>query len=163
MKSFLEIMHEATSADDLVATPPLPGGVYELEITKADPNAVLRFEFGDFPEGTPCLEIYFRPVAPVEVDESELEEVEDWKSKVVSLRCVGADDMVRFVDTRTKRGLVYDAGLDAADYFADGSFDIEQCCKDLKSKHVLGTIVQSPNKKDPERPYANLRGTSPVE
>lgn len=163
MKSFYDIMTEASSIDDVKTSPPLPAGVYELEITKADPEAELNFDFGDYPKGTKCLEVYLRPVSPVEVDEDELAEVEDWKTKVVSQRYVASEDVAKFMDTTSKRGLVYDAGLDPETFFADGHFDLEDLCRTLKGKRVLGTIVQSPNKKDPERPYVNLKRTAPLE
>lgn len=159
-KSFLDIITEARSSSDVKTGSPLPAGTYELEIVKANPEAVLRFAFGDFPEGTPCLEVFFRPVAPISVDEEALEDCEDWREQPVSLRFLSSSDATRFMDIETNRGLVCDAGLNPADYDTPEGIDLEGICADLKGRHVLGIVTHSPNKKDPERPYVNLKRTA---
>ena len=161
--TFLDVMQKASAFSDIKASPNLPTGTYELEITKADPNAVLKFTFGDFEEGTPCMEIFFRPVAAVDVDQDALDECEDWKSKVVSMRLLDADDALRLYDGETNRGLVVDAGLSPSDYETDRGIDLAGICKDLKGRRVQGIIAHQPNKKNPEKPYVTLKRTAPLE
>ena len=158
--TFFDIMQNATSLSDIKASPQLPAGTYELEITKLDPNAVLKFTFGDFPEGTPCMEIFFRPVAAIEVDQDALDECEDWKNKVVSMRLLDADDALKLIDMEASRGLVLDAGLVPSDYETENGVDLAGICKDLKGRRVQGIVVHQPNKKNPEKPFVTLKRTA---
>ena len=158
--TFFDAVAKARSFNDIKASPELPAGAYELMITKVDADAVLKFDFGDHPEGTPCVEIYFRPVAALDVDEDALAECENWKSKVVSLRLLDADDALRLFDAKNNRGLLVDAGLSASDYERDDGIDLEGVFKDLKGRSVWGMIVHVPNKKNPDKPYVQLKKTA---
>lgn len=161
MKTLLDMLNEARSASEL-KTSILPAGVYEIEITKADLNAELPFDRGEITAGTKCIAIFFRPTAPVEdIDEAELEACQDWKSKVLSIYYVGAEDLSKFADGENEKGLVYQCGLDMNDYYTAEGFDADALASDLKGCTVMGIVTHSPNKKDESAPpYVNLKRTA---
>jgi hypothetical protein len=153
-KSFSEIL--SASPETLEASKPLPAGEYEMEVIKADIQE-LRFDFGDHKEGDEFLAIYAKPVAPVDVDEEELEACENWRNEIVSLRIFPEEMGDRFVDVKSERGFAYDCGLNPSDFDS-----VEDLIAATVGQHFLGTVTHSPNKNDPNRPYVNLRATAPL-
>ena len=153
-KSFAEIAQQ--SPDTLEATAPLPAGEYEMVCIKAQVEE-LRFDFGDRKEGTENLMMYFKPVQAVEVDEDDLEACENWRDQIVSNRIFIEELGDKFCDKKTERGVVYHLGIDPNDFET-----IEELVAACPGKHCLVTVVHSPNKKDPDRPYVNFRASAPL-
>lgn len=153
-KSFSDIL--TASPDTLEPSLPLPAGDYIIEALKADIEA-LKFDFGDRKEGDECLMVYFKPVEPVEVDEDELSQVEDFRSKLLNKR-IFADEMGDvFCDMAGERGLVYHLGMDPADFESTKDMILA-----IPGKQCMGTVVHAPNKSNPDKPYVNLKQTAPV-
>lgn len=151
---FSDILENAP--DTLEASKSLPAGEYELVVIKAEVEE-LKFDFGDHKEGDENLMIYARPVAAIDVDEDELNEVEDWTNKIVSIRMFPEELGDRFCDVKSERGFVYNCGLNPADFE-----NIEQMIVATVGCHFAGSIVHAPNKKNPDKPYVNLKQTAPL-
>ena len=164
--SFINLMKEAKSKEDIKRQPSLPQGDYILEVTKADPEAkVPVYAVEEMGEDATCLRVYFAPCEPADdkIDEDELEAIENWKNKVLSLDFVRAEDGVRFFDAATETGLLYDLGLKPDDYFdGDDGFNMEEACKDMVRQQVIGTVSHRKNKKAPDFPYETISGTAPI-
>lgn len=153
-KSFSDILND--SPDTLEASKPLPAGEYEMEVIKSEIQE-LRYDFGDHKEGDEVLMIYAKPVNPVDVDEEELEQCENWRNEIVSLRIFPEEMGDRFADVKSERGFAYDCGLNPTDYDSIGDLIAATV-----GSHFLGTVTHSPNKNNPEKPYVNLRQTAPL-
>ena len=151
-KSFSEILTAAPS--ELKASKPLTVGDYEMETIKAEIQE-LKYDFGDHKEGDEVLMIYAKPVNPVDVDEEELEECENWRNEIVSIRIFPEELGDKFADAQTKSGFFYDCGLDDADFET-----VEDMIAAVVGQRFLGTVTHSPNKNNPEKPYVNLRQTA---
>ena len=151
-KSFKDIIKNAP--DTLEPSLPLPAGVYEIEALKADVEE-LKFDFGDHKIGDDCLMIYFRPVSPIEVDEDDLAQVEDWRSKLLNKRIFAEEMGDVFCDVKGERGLVYHLGMNPGDFE-----NIEQMILAIPGKRCQGTVAHSPNKTNPDKPYVNLKQTA---
>lgn len=146
------------SPEELEASLPLPAGEYEFAVKKAEVQE-LKFDFGDHKEGDECLMIYATPVAPMEVDEEELEACENWRNEFVSLRIFPEEMGDKFCDMKAERGFVYHCGIDPNDYKETG---IGAMIQAVVGTNFAGTVVHSPNKKNPDKPYVNLRQTAPL-
>ena len=157
MSTFGSILE--ASPEDLEASLPLPAGEYEFTIVKASIDP-LKFDFGDHKEGDEALNIFAKPVAPIEVDEEDLEACEDWRNEFVSMRIFPEEMGDRFCDMKTERGFVYHAGLDPKDFVEAG---IGAMIEALAGNNFAGTVVHAPNKKNPDKPYVNLRQTAPLD
>ena len=99
--SLKEALANVTSVDDLKILP-LPVGVYNFKIIKAVDDATVQKDFDrgedHFEEGFEYIEVTAKPIAPVSVDEEELEEVQDWTGKLVNMSFFTAEDMRNFVN-----------------------------------------------------------------
>lgn len=140
MKTFKDVMNTAQSLDDIKIVP-LPAGEYELRIKSINPEAKLRGDFGETPEGTEYVEIYLTPVRALDVDEEELDQCSDWEDKLLSISLITAGDINKLADIANERGLVYNVGLDINDYATDEGLDFDQLFKDLIGKHVGGQVI----------------------
>lgn len=155
MKSFASILQSAP--ETLEPSTPLPAGEYIIQVIKAEVEE-LKFDFGDHPEGDENLMIYFKPVQAVEVEESDLEACEDWRNKLLNMRIFPEELGDRFCDVNASRGLVFDLGISPSDYE-----NIGDLIAATVGQQCLGTTVHAPNKKNPDKPYVNLKATAPVE
>lgn len=140
--------------DTLEASKPLPAGEYVVQVIKAEVQE-LKFDFGDHREGDENLMVFLKPVEPADVDEEELAECENWRNELLTIRIFPEEMGDRFCDMKSERGLVYNLGMDPADYE-----DIGGMIAATVGKKMLATVVHSPNKKDPDRPYTNIKQTA---
>lgn len=153
-KSFSEILN--ASPEVLEASAPLPVGEYEMEVIKAEVQE-LNFDFGDHKKGDEFLAIFAKPVNPIDVDADELEQCEDWRNKILSLRIFPESMGDVFADVKTGRGFVYHCGMDPNDYDSVGDL-----IAGTVGQHFLGVVVHAPNKNNPDKPYVNLKQTAPL-
>lgn len=154
--SFSSILEQ--SPEELEASLPLPAGEYEFTVIKSEIQE-LRFDFGDHKVGDENLTIFAKPVAAIEVDEEDLEACEDWRNKIVSIRIFPEELGDRFCDMKSERGFVYHCGIDPTDFKEAG---IGAMIEATVGANFAGTVVHAPNKRDPDKPYVNLKQTAPL-
>jgi len=148
----------AASPDSLKPKLPLPAGVYVLQIIKAEIEKLKKdYSDGSRKAGDEILILYTKPVAPQDVDETELEECENWRGELLSIRIFPDEMGDTFCDMKGERGLVYDCGLNPS-YFSS----TEELIGATVGQQLLGTVIHRMNKDNPERPFVNIKGTAPV-
>ena len=157
--SWLENITAATSAEAFKLVE-LPSGEYEMQIIKADQDALQRdltWSDTEYKEGHPFLSILLKPTKPISVDDEELDECSDWKEKIQSIRVLSEHDFKAvFIP------LVGHAGLDINDYIGAQGLSLSDLLADMASKTVLVTIARTWNKKK-EQFYSNIKKISPAD